>query len=70
MAIHSRKGSLAARPKIRSDVQPALYASQPGCGSPHLLTQDSRSGLKCLITVIASPIIASVRSSAIVSCLS
>ena len=64
MAIHNQKGSLAARPMIRSDVQHCLRFST-GDGSPHLLTEDSRSGRKCLITVIASPMIASVRSSAV-----
>ena len=40
MAIHSRKGSLAARPMIRSDVQhcPIRVRFSTGGGSPHLLT--------------------------------
>ena len=65
MAIHSRKGSLAARPMIRSDVQHCPIRFSTGGGSPHLLTEDSRSGLMCLITFIASPMIASVRSRAV-----
>lgn len=65
MAIHNQKGSLAARPMIRSDVQHCPIRFSTGDGSPHLLTEDSRSGLKCLITVIAGPMIASVRSSVV-----
>ena len=65
MAIHSRKGSLAARPMIRSDVQHCPIRFSTGGGSPHLLIEDSRSGLKCLITIIVSPMIASVRSRAV-----
>ena len=60
MAIHSRKGSLAARPMIRSDVQHCPIRFSTGGVSPHLLIEDSRSGLKCLITVIVSPMIDSL----------
>ena len=45
MAIHSRKGSLAAHPMIRSDVQHCPIRFSTGSSSPHLLTEDSRSGL-------------------------
>ena len=65
MAIHNQKGSLAARPMIRSDIHHCPIRFSSGGGSPHLLTEDSRSGLKCLITVIAGPISASVRSRAV-----
>ena len=65
MAIHSQKGSLAARPMIRFDIQPCPIRFSTGGGSPHLLTEDSRSGPKCLITVIARSMIGSVRSSAV-----
>ena len=53
-ATQNQKGSLAARPMIRSDVQYSLI-HLPSDNAPHLLTDaesNSRFGLKCLITVI------------------